>query len=154
MKIFGNTVGTTLPKPNLMQTDPKKGDYVKGKDEFREIPTFDLYEMGLPTIYFSDDYIVVEADCSALREALSKGPVFLKARYGTNNEYVVSTMASGIYYEAEDAYLIVINHAYYDGTREDPFVPVQGLVGVGTNALMASYREMQKALPEWKGGSY
>lgn len=36
MKIIGNTVGMGLPKPNLMQTDPTKGDYVKGKDEFLE----------------------------------------------------------------------------------------------------------------------
>ena len=34
MKIIGNTAGTTIPKPNLMQNDPTKGDYVKGKDEF------------------------------------------------------------------------------------------------------------------------
>lgn len=33
-KIIGNTVGIGLPKPNLMQTDPTKGDYVKGKEEF------------------------------------------------------------------------------------------------------------------------
>lgn len=33
-KIIGNTVGMGLPKPNLMQTDPTKGDYVKGKEEF------------------------------------------------------------------------------------------------------------------------
>ena len=32
MKIVGNTVGTTLPKPNLKQTNPNKGDYVKGID--------------------------------------------------------------------------------------------------------------------------
>ena len=32
MKIIGNTVGMGLPKPNLMQTDPSKGDYVAGKD--------------------------------------------------------------------------------------------------------------------------
>lgn len=40
-KIIGITVGTTMPKSNLMQTDPTKGDYVKGKDEFLEnaIPT-------------------------------------------------------------------------------------------------------------------
>ena len=31
MRIIGNTVGTTMPKPNLMQDDPSKGDYVKGK---------------------------------------------------------------------------------------------------------------------------
>ena len=34
MKIIGYTVGTNLPKPNLMQNDPKKGDYVHGKEEF------------------------------------------------------------------------------------------------------------------------
>ena len=34
MKIIGNTVGMGLPKPNLAQTNPKKGDYVKGKNEF------------------------------------------------------------------------------------------------------------------------
>ena len=33
MKIIGNTVGTPLPKPDLRQTNPKKGDYVKGKQE-------------------------------------------------------------------------------------------------------------------------
>lgn len=32
MKIIGYTVGTTLPKPNLKQTDPTKGDYIKGKE--------------------------------------------------------------------------------------------------------------------------
>lgn len=32
MKIVGKTVGTTIPKPDLSQTDPKKGDYVHGKD--------------------------------------------------------------------------------------------------------------------------
>ena len=36
MKIIGNTVGTTLPKPNLMQDDPRKGDFVKGRKEFLE----------------------------------------------------------------------------------------------------------------------
>ena len=36
MKIIGNTVGMGLPKPNLMQTDPNKGDYVKGKEKFLE----------------------------------------------------------------------------------------------------------------------
>lgn len=35
-KVIGNTVGMGLPKPNLLQTDPKKGDYVNGKSA---IPT-------------------------------------------------------------------------------------------------------------------
>ena len=33
-KIIGVTVGSPLPKPNLMQDDPTKGDFVKGKGEF------------------------------------------------------------------------------------------------------------------------
>lgn len=31
-KIYGITVGSPLPKSNLKQEDPSKGDYVKGKD--------------------------------------------------------------------------------------------------------------------------
>ena len=33
-RIYGNTVGTTMPKPDLMQDNPNKGDFVKGKEEF------------------------------------------------------------------------------------------------------------------------
>ena len=32
MKIRGNTVGTTMPRANWNQTDPKKADYVIGKE--------------------------------------------------------------------------------------------------------------------------
>lgn len=34
MKITGITVGTTLPKSNFDQTDPSKGDYIKGDRSF------------------------------------------------------------------------------------------------------------------------
>lgn len=34
MKIIGVTVGTTLPKPNFDQTDPRKGDFIKNKPDF------------------------------------------------------------------------------------------------------------------------
>lgn len=34
MKIIGYTVGTSLPKPNFDQTDPKKGDYIRGDRSF------------------------------------------------------------------------------------------------------------------------
>ena len=34
MKIVGITVGTTLPKPNFDQTDPSKGDFIKGDRSF------------------------------------------------------------------------------------------------------------------------
>lgn len=50
MKIIGNTVGMGLPKPNLMQTDPSKGDYVKGKEEFLKDPNL-VGEKGDPFTY-------------------------------------------------------------------------------------------------------
>lgn len=31
-KIIGYTVGTTIPKPNFAQNDPKKGDFIKGRE--------------------------------------------------------------------------------------------------------------------------
>lgn len=36
MKITGNTVGTTMPRSNWNQTDPKKADYIKGKEAVDE----------------------------------------------------------------------------------------------------------------------
>lgn len=33
-KIIGVTVGTSLPKPNFDQTDPRKGDFIKGDRSF------------------------------------------------------------------------------------------------------------------------
>lgn len=37
MKIVGYTVGTPLPKPNFDQTDPRKGDFIKGDRSFLNI---------------------------------------------------------------------------------------------------------------------
>ena len=52
-KIIGNTVGMGLPKPNLMQTDATKGDYVKGKEEFLKDPSL-KGDKGDPFTY--DDF--------------------------------------------------------------------------------------------------
>ena len=37
MKIYGSTVGTTLPKPSWTQSNPKKGDYIKDKPTEQEV---------------------------------------------------------------------------------------------------------------------
>lgn len=37
MKIAGNTVGTTTPRANLLQEDPKKADFVKGKELIEQL---------------------------------------------------------------------------------------------------------------------
>lgn len=36
MKIVGSTVGTTMPRANLQQDNPKKADYVIGKDDYMD----------------------------------------------------------------------------------------------------------------------
>lgn len=59
MKIIGITVGTTIPKPNFNQTDPTKGDYIKG-DIVAAIPT--------DTTLTQEGHI---ADAKAVGDALS-----------------------------------------------------------------------------------
>lgn len=93
MKIVGNTVGTSLPKSNLMQTDPKKGDFVKGKDEFRKragvnipgganagqmIVVKEVDESGNPTEWEAVDVIddahithLIDAKMELIEEALA-----------------------------------------------------------------------------------
>lgn len=46
-KIIGVTVGTTLPKPNFDQTDPSKGDYIRGDRAFIT-PDETLTHIGRP----------------------------------------------------------------------------------------------------------
>ena len=59
MKIIGATVGTTIPKPNFDQTDPKKGDYIKGNRPFLRVDDT-LSESG------------ISADAKAVGEAVSQ----------------------------------------------------------------------------------
>ena len=40
MKIVGNTVGTTLPKPDWNQTEPEKGGFIKNKPSATDGATF------------------------------------------------------------------------------------------------------------------
>lgn len=46
-KIIGVTVGTSLPKPNFDQTDPRKGDYIRGDRTFIT-PDETLTQSGRP----------------------------------------------------------------------------------------------------------
>ena len=58
-KIIGVTVGTTLPKPNFDQTDPRKGDYIRGDRTFIT-PDDTLTHVGRP------------ADAKATGDAINK----------------------------------------------------------------------------------
>lgn len=56
-KIIGVTVGSPLPKPNLMQTDPSKGDYVKGKEEFlKQVNSGNVDLAGYATEEYVQEY--------------------------------------------------------------------------------------------------
>ena len=61
-KIIGVTVGMGLPKPNLMQTDPTKGDYIKGKDEFiKQLPSGGVKFQTDETLILKDGVLSVNA---------------------------------------------------------------------------------------------
>ena len=61
MKIIGVTVGTTTPKPNFNQTNPRKGDYIKNKPDFtglqNEVSTISELVGGAPVSQQIDDAI-------------------------------------------------------------------------------------------------
>ena len=71
MKVIGYTVGTTLPKPSLKQSDPTKGDYIKDKDalddRYYTEPEIDAFLEGL--LVSLDDKETVGAADDALLEA-------------------------------------------------------------------------------------
>lgn len=47
-KIFGTTVGTTLPKPSWKQANPKKGDYIKDKPtEMEVVRGYSAYQVAV-----------------------------------------------------------------------------------------------------------
>lgn len=85
MKIIGYTVGTTLPKPNLAQNDPKKGDYVKNRE-------------ALDDRYYTEEEINIKLDALAnastiahsdIREEIGKINSTLE-----ENKHVVITLSS------------------------------------------------------------
>lgn len=56
MKINGNTVGTTMPRSNFNQTDPKKADYIVGREN---IATKDDL---ISTMFFTEDQLPIETE--------------------------------------------------------------------------------------------
>lgn len=87
-KIIGNTVGMGLPKPNLMQTDPTKGDYVKGKEEFLKQINFETDD----TLKLKDGVLSVNTTDNV--EANNSLPITSAAVYVTvgNIEVLLKTI--------------------------------------------------------------
>lgn len=118
MKIVGNTVGMGLPKPDLSQTDPSKGDFVKNKDKIQG--TF----IGDSTTPYTD-----------YAKAYNEGKaVFHKVSHaGGHRNYLASMIGGGkgeFYCVADDGvvyYAVLENDVWTYGTKADK-------VFVGTNA--------------------
>ncbi len=82
-KIIGVTVGTTMPKPNFDQTDPSKGDYIRGDRAFIT-PDDTLTQVGRP------------ADAKATRDAINQVQTSIDEVTG-----VISNLDNRYYTEAE-----------------------------------------------------
>lgn len=74
-KIIGNTVGMGLPKPNLKQNDPSKGDFVYGKSEITNIVNDALAQAKASGEFNGEkgdkgdpgnDYVLTDADMAAI----------------------------------------------------------------------------------------
>ena len=151
-KIIGVTVGSPLPKPNLKQTDPKRGDYVHGRDI---IPT------KVSQLENDAKYATEEQISSLSAEKLDKDAVFgwakaeqfdianlancnLEAREGyarymDNSAYFVYTMPNPqpgavtvtLRYERDEAYKdkgVSIQFKYSDGSTINNKDLVQSVV--------------------------
>lgn len=78
MKIVGNTVGLGLPKPDMTQTDPKKGNFVYGKERFAKgyIPVPATAEVGRYIVVSSVDNNGVVTATEAVDSPSGGGSIF------------------------------------------------------------------------------
>lgn len=92
MKIIGYTVGTPLPKPSFDQTDPKKGDYIKGDRSFLNMDET-LTESGRP------------ADAKATGDAINLVEEELINKADAEHEHAVEDLAAT---EADNRKILVV----------------------------------------------
>lgn len=139
MKIIGNTVGMGLPKPNLMQTDATKGDYIKGKEEFLKDPNL-KGEKGDPFTY--DDFT----------------PEQLASLKGEKGDDGYTPVKGKDYFDGQDGKDGLDGKDGKNGADgkdgSDGYTPVKGK-DYNTEADKAEMvQSVLAALPTWEGGSY
>ena len=134
MKINGNTVGTTMPRTNYNQTDPKKADYLVGRENI----------LGKDELASVTEEILAEA----------------KASGEFDGEAGISPVVS--VEEIDGGHRITIKDIYGTKTIDvmdgvdgaDGYSPIRG-TDYWTDADKASIvTDVINALPTWEGGSY
>ena len=157
-KIIGVTVGSPLPKPNLKQNDPNKGDYVKGKDI---IPT------KVSQLYNDKGYLTEHQDISGKLDA-SELPTAI-------NTALEQAKASGAFngsdgkdgkdgkdgIDGNDGYTPQKGVDYFDGKNGqdgkngvDGYTPQKGIDYYTEEDKSEMVNSVLSALPTWNGGSY
>ena len=97
MKIYGTTVGTTLPKPSWAQANPKKGDYIKDKPtELEPVRGYSAYQVAVMNGFEGTEAEWLEslkADSSVIVQEILKDESFetiiQEAVKETNTETIV-----------------------------------------------------------------
>ena len=74
-EIWGVTVGSTLPKPNLMQDDPKKGDYIHGKEEF--LSKVNRGDGNICVIDATDGWDSIDMTYAEIQESYAAGKILV-----------------------------------------------------------------------------
>ena len=104
----GKTTGADVYMQNDEPVDATVGSLWYDTDEFSEtthptaIPTFDLHEMGLPTILQTGVVVYADVDCEHIRKAMSAGPVKFIVESAVETTGNVSFIVNGVYIPSWD----------------------------------------------------
>lgn len=175
MKIIGNTVGMGLPKPDLTQTDPSKGDYVRGKDNFlKDAVENYLAENPVQAGATAEEAAQIRKNRDDI-ETLNQKKLSADVLPGAINDALAQAKASGEFdgepgkdgVDGKDGYTPKKGIDYFDGEPGQPGkdgkdgtdgadgkTPVRG-VDYWTDAdKQEMVGSVLAALPKWTGGSF
>lgn len=160
MKVIGYTVGTTLPKPSLKQSDPTKGDYIKDKDALdNRYYTEEEMDEFLEGLWASlDDKETVGAADNALLEANQYTDGKIALLMNNSSEAVDSIMELATAMQENDEVVGALEEAigkkanagdltFHTGDKSNPHEVTKAQVGLGnvpnvaTNDQTPTYSE-------------
>ena len=104
MKIIGNTVGTTTPKPNFKQTDPKRGDYIKNKPSLKALAEKDVADKGDLATDVQASLDKADAAVLSIEQALTEEQKLqARANMGAASQTIVGELETALEGKADSA---------------------------------------------------